>query len=406
MTRQDLLAARVKLGPNNLEGGLPGRESQRDELYNFLFERLKIRRTTVAKKARVSAGLVADINKHMNKTMFVCGVPGTGKTATVIHVIDELKKLLKRRPAPIHKFDMTYVNGQFLASPERVYSEILHNLTNETCNAEKAQQKLDSLFRDSTSGYKLIVIDELDLLYSEKRSSVFYSLFDWPSCSDSKMILVAIANAMDLPERFMRGRISSRLGWNKLVFEAYTSSCLAEILSARLSQGLLDKTFDKNAVIVATKRVGRTTGDARRILDLCCSAVDKALKENVPKVTAAIIDQVGHQNLDSQRSDYLNYCSPLEIYVLKCILDECSRVGEENVEALGVYNQLTKRLSKDDRLKNYHIPSEGYQAILNSLAGINLIQLEGDKTLLEKRLFIKDSSDILREVILAHNIIY
>lgn len=38
-----------------------------------------------------------------------------------------------------------------------------------------------------------------------------YHLFDWPTRRLSKLIVLAIANTMDLPERMMINRVSSRL---------------------------------------------------------------------------------------------------------------------------------------------------------------------------------------------------
>lgn len=51
---------------------------------------------------------------------------------------------------------------------------------------------------------------QLDLLWTRKQS-ILYNLFDWPSHSSSKLIVLAIANTMNLPERLMMGRVSSRM---------------------------------------------------------------------------------------------------------------------------------------------------------------------------------------------------
>ena len=38
-----------------------------------------------------------------------------------------------------------------------------------------------------------------------------YNMFDWPTRSQAKLIVLAIANTMDLPERIMMNRVASRL---------------------------------------------------------------------------------------------------------------------------------------------------------------------------------------------------
>lgn len=51
---------------------------------------------------------------------------------------------------------------------------------------------------------------QLDLLWT-RRQDVVYNLLDWPTKSASCLIVLAIANTMDLPERLLMGRVTSRL---------------------------------------------------------------------------------------------------------------------------------------------------------------------------------------------------
>lgn len=54
------------------------------------------------------------------------------------------------------------------------------------------------------------IILQLDLLWT-RRQDVVYNLLDWPTKSASRLIVLAIANTMDLPERLLMGRVTSRL---------------------------------------------------------------------------------------------------------------------------------------------------------------------------------------------------
>ena len=51
---------------------------------------------------------------------------------------------------------------------------------------------------------------QLDLLWTRKQA-VLYSLFDWPTRPNAKLIVLAVANTMDLPERILMKRVASRL---------------------------------------------------------------------------------------------------------------------------------------------------------------------------------------------------
>lgn len=57
----------------------------------------------------------------------------------------------------------------------------------------------------------VVLMDELDQLVTAKQD-VVYNFFNWPTLVGSKLIVLAVANTMDLPERVMSGRVRSRLG--------------------------------------------------------------------------------------------------------------------------------------------------------------------------------------------------
>ena len=51
---------------------------------------------------------------------------------------------------------------------------------------------------------------QLDLLWTRKQD-VMYNIFDWPTKQYARLIVLAVANTMDLPERIMMKRVQSRL---------------------------------------------------------------------------------------------------------------------------------------------------------------------------------------------------
>lgn len=96
----------------------------------------------------------------------------------------------------------------------------------------------------STTPACVLLLDELDLLCS-KRQDLLYALFDWACRAGDKkkggrrpLIVLAIANTMDLPERVLHHRVASRLGLNRLAFAPYTHDQLAAIVNAKLGPEL------------------------------------------------------------------------------------------------------------------------------------------------------------------------
>lgn len=59
--------------------------------------------------------------------MYISGVPGTGKTATVMEIIRCLKKQVTLDELP--KFDFIEINGMRLTEPRQAYVQIYKQLT-------------------------------------------------------------------------------------------------------------------------------------------------------------------------------------------------------------------------------------------------------------------------------------
>jgi len=133
-------------------------------------------------------------------------------------------------------------------------------------------------------------MDELDQLVTTKQD-VVYNFFNWPNLVGSRLIVLAVANTHDLPERALNAKVRSRLGRSldcperfstlhittgmvRINFAPYTKAQLAEIVNSRLNrakQGAanVQTVMKPDAVLYAATRVGGVSGDARRVLDIC-----------------------------------------------------------------------------------------------------------------------------------------
>jgi origin recognition complex subunit 1 len=162
-----------------------------------------------------------------------------------------------------------------LSNPHLVYSRIYQAITKKTMNPSTAAILLDDHFKKSnekkraSQPMRVLLIDELDALMTKKQT-LLYNLFDWPGKPKSKFLIIAIANTMDLPERF-KGNIKSRLGQNRIVYRPYSTSQITEILTSRVHDFGLFK-FD--ALKIVSSRIAGINGDIRRALQVCRRAVE------------------------------------------------------------------------------------------------------------------------------------
>ena len=85
---------------------------------------------------------------------------------------------------------------------------LIQQLTGQKLSSEKAALFLKAYF--SSPNLTVLLADELDLLWTRKQE-VLYDIFGWPGQLNSRLILLAVANTMDLHDRVMKDSTSSRL---------------------------------------------------------------------------------------------------------------------------------------------------------------------------------------------------
>ncbi|KAF9098074.1 Origin recognition complex, subunit 1 [Mortierella sp. AD031] len=214
--------------------------------------------------------LESAIEDGTGSCIYISGVPGTGKTATVHEVIRSLQA--KAEEGEISPFQFVEINGMKVTEPSYAYVLLWMALSEQKVTANHALQLLEKQF--STPGPRrlpcVVLMDELDLLVTTKQT-VMYNFFEWPNWLHSRLIVVAVANTMDLPERMLSNKVSSRLGLTRINFQPYTYQQLVKIVESRL-EGI--KAFRREAIEFAARKVGAVSGDARRALDICRRAVE------------------------------------------------------------------------------------------------------------------------------------
>ncbi|CAB4057187.1 ORC1 [Lepeophtheirus salmonis] len=281
--------AQLRLHVSAVPDSLPCREKEYEEIYNF----------TEGKIIEESGGC-----------MYISGVPGTGKTATVKEVIRNLKS-----DEVIPDFTFIEINGMRLTEPNQAYAQIWKDLCPHGQNGSKittdhAQSLLDKKFSTKSEKPIVLLVDELDMLCTSRRQNVLYNLFDWPNRSGSNLVVLAIANTMDLPER-----------------DPYTHHHqLQEIVATRLT-GL--EIFDKDAVQLVSRKVASLSGDARRALDICRRATEIAERRTAELVSLSDVADAHKEMFSSSKVMAIRSCSTYEKIFLRAIISEFHRTGIE-----------------------------------------------------------------------------
>lgn len=209
--------------------------------------------------------------------IYISGTPGTGKTATVREVVATLHQAVLQDE--LDGFNFVEINGMKVTDPHQSYSLLWEALKGDRVSATHALDLLEHEFSHPNPRRIpcVVLMDELDQLVT-RNQSVMYNFFNWPALRHSRLIVLAVANTMDLPERTLSNKISSRLGLTRITFPGYTHTQLMEIITSRL-EGVPGNIVDPDAVQFASRKVAAVSGDARRALDICRRAVEIAEKQ-------------------------------------------------------------------------------------------------------------------------------
>lgn len=102
-------------------------------------------------------------------------------------------------------FQFVHINAMSLSNPYLVYTVIYQAVSGHKLPPAAAALRLEEYFTARGGDrcekpMRLILIDELDTLLFGKQT-ILYNLFNWPCHRRSNLVVIAIANTMDLPER-------------------------------------------------------------------------------------------------------------------------------------------------------------------------------------------------------------
>ncbi|KAL6424147.1 hypothetical protein ACFW04_009782 [Cataglyphis niger] len=270
---------------------LPGREEELDKLQEFFQKHLE---------------------QGTSGSLYVSGPPGTGKTASLFKIMQQ--SVLRS------KLKVVYINCTSMKSAAAIYAKIIQELaiTSATRSGKNGKAIIEK-YLTSKNKSLLLVLDEIDQLESKKQS-VLYSIFEWPSIPDSKLILVGIANALDLTDRILP-RLQARCELKPMLmhFAPYTKQQIFDIISTRLNQTNANGVFTPSAIQLLAGKVAAISGDIRRALDISRRVVELAESHQVAQVLRPTNDN--DTNIESLKQETEITEKPVDLKEVVTILN-------------------------------------------------------------------------------------
>ncbi|CAO3564655.1 unnamed protein product [Mortierella alpina] len=259
---------------------LVGREMEREEIRNFCREHI----------LKPNAG-----------SLYISGQPGTGKTALLNEILQDMEPELEEAK---HKIKIVVINCMTIKDPRLVYSKLLEEMGTAVESKDKDWliKTLESMVLKSTKKIMyVVVLDEIDQLLT-KDQDVLYKLFEWSSMERSKLTLIGIANALDMTDRFLPRLKAKNCEPQLLNFNPYQVAEIRSIILDRLfslegekSQGKGDEKdevtgkprvaplMQRPAIELCARKVASATGDLRKALDICRQTIEMVEMETKKK---------------------------------------------------------------------------------------------------------------------------
>ncbi|KAI8377780.1 P-loop containing nucleoside triphosphate hydrolase protein [Radiomyces spectabilis] len=224
--------------------------------------------------------------------LYISGSPGTGKTALMKDVIQQME--VENSALKTHKVKVVVINCMTVREPKGIYSKLVEQLktARQTISNDVVKQA-EQLLNNKKNVINVVLLDEIDHLIT-KDQDVLYKIFEWASMASSRLVLIGIANALDLTDRLLPRLRAKNCEPQLLNFNPYQVSEIVAILKDRL-YSVTDTPTDTSvpppliqpaALELCARKVAASMGDLRTALDICRHAIELAENETKTKPKA------------------------------------------------------------------------------------------------------------------------
>jgi cell division control protein 6 len=264
---------REVLRPSYIPGELPHREEQINHLASIL---------------------ATALNGQRPSNVMIFGKTGTGKTATIKYIGNEIKQA----QGQYSKVDYIYMNCEIVDTQYGV----LQNIGNQFINDFNERipftgwstERVYNILRekiDETDRVIVTVLDEIDkLVYKSGDDALYHLTRINDDLENAKLSVIGISNDLKFME-FLDPRVKSALGEEKMVFPPYNAEQLKDILNQRATLAFEDGVLDEGVIPLCAALAAQEHGDARRALDLLRVAAEIAERNQDIRVTETHVNK-------------------------------------------------------------------------------------------------------------------
>ncbi|SNZ15266.1 cell division control protein 6 [Natronoarchaeum philippinense] len=281
------------------------------------------------------------LNGWNPNNIFIYGKTGTGKTATTQYLLEWLRKDIAEHTAE-HGTDIDlsiiYLNCEALTSSYQIAVELLNELRDEHNQVATRGHAPSDIYNwlfeelDATGGVTLVVLDEIDNVGED--DTVLYKLAR-PEIEDATLGVIGISNDFSFRDE-LSAKVRDSLCEKEILFPAYESDELREILRQRAENGLREDAYDNASIALSAAYAAQDKGSARQAIDIMREAGDIARREDAETITEAHVEAAKGIVERGRVSEMIGGLSPHGKYALHA-LATADREGETPIRTKDLY---------------------------------------------------------------------
>jgi archaeal cell division control protein 6 len=241
------------------------------------------------------AGILAPVLRNEKPSnLFLYGKTGTGKTLSVLHVINNLKKIASEKKLSLQ---IVYINCKLKRVADTEYRLIatLARKFGQT-NIPITGLPTDEVYRlfinniDNGPASVILILDEIDQLVKKAGDEILYNLTRLNAeLKNTQITFVGISNDLRFAND-LDPRVKSSLAEEDLNFPSYNALQLQDILNERAKKAFKPGAVSEGVIAKCAAYAAREHGDARRALDLLRVAGELAERKSELKLKINHID--------------------------------------------------------------------------------------------------------------------
>lgn len=263
-----------------------------------------------------------------------------------------------------------------------------------------------------------MVLDEIDQLDSKKQS-VLYTIFEWPTITKNKIVLIGIANALDFTDRTLP-RLQSHLTIKPklLYFAPYSKQQIVDIFMDRLKANNVSDVFPPVALQMLAAKVSAVSGDIRRALDISRRAIELAEQtKNVlqskddnqqeQKKTVELKQVVNVLNnvygISQNLQEEVDECIPLQQKVLLCSLVLMLKKGRKGDILIGKLHEVYRKICNKRNLQA--VDQSEFVSLCSLIETRGIIKVQGKKAPQLRKVCLEWDEDEVADVLKDKNLL-